>query len=371
MLGNDLQAGLNLVWSIKQIPVIWVRWIFRNLPYAELDEIPGGSWVKTDIRGHESFAGLGEGGQYLVLVPGLQMVVVATSTSRFAIPQDNGRGRLLNLVVESIEPKSGTPGVVAKMKLKSEKVAGQHDDMKAPNFVFSTPVPPDILDFFHQFAGDIISKDKRRISANYARIYDHGRPPLFSRRSWSASPLMFGRNPPHLEYVHITKIRVEKHRAYMRGSLKFKYRTFGGSQGVFPLDNLIKLKGRWKWLGLPKKTAILDRDDYFDAELNEAHQDFMNDCADPLLGKSGLFGNDCFAESSMQAEGRKDLFVDRLQTFLKGRSGVKLHVTGLQKNGSAYQVRGYIEGSPLGDLRLPDDIHIIKENGHWKWQIGA
>jgi hypothetical protein len=31
-------------------------------------------------------------------------------------------------------------------------------------------------------------------------------------------------------------------------------------------------------------------------------------------------------------------------------------------------VQGYIEGSALGELRLPDDLHMVKENGVWQWQ---
>ncbi len=54
--------------------------------------------------------------------------------------------------------------------------------------------------------------------------------------------------------------------------------------------------------------------------------------------------------------------------FLQGRSGEHLHVTGVQRNGAAYRVQGYIEGSTLGELRLPDDLHIVKEDGVWKWQ---
>ena len=137
---------------------------------------------------------------------------------------------------------------------------------------------------------------------------------------------------------------------------------------MWPLENLIKLKGRWRWLGLPEKTALLDRDDYFDAELNEEQQKFVDDCSDPLVGESSLFGNDCFVEIfQLAAEGR-ELFAERLQPFLQGRSGVQLHLTGVQRNGAAYRVQGYIEGSALGELRLPDGLHIVKESGVWKWQ---
>ncbi len=342
----------------------WVRWLFSRVPHAELNDTPGGSWAKTKIQGQESLVARGDGGQYLVLVPGLHVVVVTTSTSRFALPQDNGHDRLLQLIVGAVLETNDTAGKVAKPELKSEKQSGQYADTLAPNYVFSTPVPQDILDFFHQFAQDIDSMDTRRIAQNYARAYDH-RKDIFD----SPSRLILGPSPPHLEYVHITKIRVENNRAYLRGTLKFNFiHIFAGLDGVWPLENLIKLKGRWKWLGLPEKTALLDRDDYFDAELSEEQQRFVDDCSGPLVGKSSLFGNDCFAETFQLAGGEGELFAERLQPFLRGRSGADLHVTGVQQNGAAYRVQGYIDGSSLGELRLPNNLHIVKKNGAWKWQ---
>ena len=345
----------------------WVEWLFYNVPHAELDGTPVGNWVRTTIRGHDSLVTRGEGGQYVVLIPALQMVVVKTSTSSYALPQDNGHDRMLNLIVESVLEAPEAKGMTARTQMKTETGSGQDTDMVAPNFVFSTPVPRDILDFFHQFARDIASKDRRRVAANYARIYDRGPPPLFSRH-WSNTRLMFSRNPPLLQYVNITKLRVENHRAYLRGSIKFDYRTYGGPQGVYPLENLIKLKGRWRWLGLPKKTALLDRDDYFDAELSEDQQQFVDDCSGLLVGESSLFEKDCFAENFRLAGGGREVFAQRLQPFLQGRSGVRLHVTSVQANGAAYRVKGYIDSSALGELHLPGDLHMVKENGGWKWQ---
>ncbi len=341
----------------------WVRWLFFYATDAQLDDAPGGSWVKTTISGHEGLVVRGDGGQYLALVPALHVVVVATSTSRFALPQDNGHDRLLQLVIEAVLETPDTAGEVVRAGLKPETEPVPYTDWLAPNYVFSTPVPQDILDFFHQFAQDVVTKDTRRIAENYARAYDHSRD-VFA----TPSRLMFGGSPPHLEYVHITRIRIENHRAYLRGNLKVAHRTYAGPQGVFPLENLIKLKGRWRWLGLPEKTALLDRDDYFDAELSEEQQQFVDDCSGPLIGESRLNGIDCFAETFQLAGAGRDLFARRLQPFLQGRSDVKLHVTGVQPYGAACRVQGYIAGSTLGELRLPDDLHMLKENGVWKWQ---
>ena len=340
----------------------WVRWLFLNAPHAEFDSMPGGSWVQTTIRGHESFVVRGEGGQYLVLVPALHVVAVTTSTSRFALPQDNGHDRLLQSIIEAVLETSETAEMMSKPELISEVASEHYTDILKPNTVFSTPVPQDILDFFHQFAQDIVSKDTRRIAENYARGY---------KQSWDpiASParLMVGVSPPNLEYVHITKCRIEKNRAYLRGNLKFNYINLAGSDGVFPLENLIKLKGRWRWLGLPEKTTLLDRDEYFDAELSEEQQRFVDKCSGPLVGESLFSGNDCFTENFQLAGGGRELFAERLKPFLKGHSGGQVHVTGVQRNGAAYRVQGYIENSTLGELRLPDDLHIVKENGVWKW----
>jgi len=341
----------------------WIRSLFSNRPHAEIDDIPGGSWVKTAIKGHESFVVRGDGGQYMVLVPDLRVVVVTTSTSRFALPQDNGHDRLLQLIIEAVLETPETVEMVVKPELESETGSGQHTDILKPNYIFSTPVPQDILDFFHQFAQDVASKDTRRIAGHYARGYDHNRD-IFA----TPSRLLFGGSPPHLEYVHVTKIRIEKNRAYLRGSLKFDHWDYAGPQGVYPLENLIKLKGRWRWIGLPEGTALLDRDDYFDAELSDEQKRFVDDCSGPLVGDSPIFENDCFAETFQLAGGGRKLFAARLKPFLQGRSGKRLHVTGMQRNGAAYRVKGYIEGSALGELSLPDDLHIVKENGAWKWQ---
>jgi hypothetical protein len=110
----------------------------------------------------------------------------------------------------------------------------QSIDRLAPNYVFSTPVAQDILDFFHQFARDVVSKDTRSIAANYARAYETGRD-AFGRVVYDTPyPLMFGPSPPNLEYVHITKICIEKSRAYLRGSIKFDYiNIFAGLVAVW------------------------------------------------------------------------------------------------------------------------------------------
>lgn len=346
------------IWEGRQIVSSqWVRWLLGNMPHAEFDSPPVGSWVKTWISGRESLVARGDGGQYLVLVPALQVVLVTTSTSRFALPQDNGRDRLLQLILEAVLEPSDTTLTTAGPELE------QYTDIYNPNFVFSTSVPQDILEFFRQFALDVISKDTSRIAENYASAYDHTRD-MFA----SPSRLMFGGSPPHLEYVHITKIRIENNRAYLRGSLKVAHRTYAGPQGVYPLENLIKLKNRWRWLGLPETTTLLDRDDYFDAELTEELQRFVDDCSGALTGESALFGNDCFAETFQLDGGGRELFSERLQPFLQGRSKVNLHVTGVQRDGAIYRVQGYIEGSILGELRLPDNLRIVKENGFWKWQ---
>ena len=347
----------------------WIRSLFFNVPRADLTNMPGGSWVQINIGGHESLLVRGEGGQYIVLVPSLHVVVVTTSISRFALPQNVGHDRLLQLIMDAVLETAESERMVASSEPKSPSASSLNMDMIEPNYVFSTPVPQEILDFFTQFAQDIASKDQRRIARNYARSY-HMRRNFFGRSIYdSPYPLLLFSSPPPLQYVHFEKIRIEKNRAYLRGTMKFDYRNVNvGLDGRWPLESIIKVKGRWRFLGLQKKTGLLDRDDYFDAELSEDHQQFVDSCSRALIGTSASNRSKCLAESFQLAGGGDGWFARRLQPFLNGRSGIKLHTTGVKRNGSGYRVEGYIEGTAIGDVNLPDDLHIVKENGTWKWQ---
>jgi len=351
-------------WEGKQIVSgKWIRRLFAMAPQAELDAIPAGSWVRTTIEERECLVVRGDGGQYLVLLPAADVVLVVTSTSRFPLPQDTGRNRLLKLIAGAVLEPSDAKAPPAGPKPELETVSADNAYIFEPNYVLSVAVPRDILNFFDQFALDIISKDTHRIIENYARAYNHHRD-MFA----SPSRLMFTGSPPPLEYIHITKLRIEKNRAYLRGKLKIAHRTYAGPQGVYPLENLIKLNGRWRWLGLPEKAELLDRDAYFDAELSDEQHQFIEDCSGPLMGESSFFGKNCFAEDFQLDGSGKNLFAMRIQPFLQGHSDRRLHITGLQRNSAAYRVQGYIADSALGELHLPGNLHIVKENGRFKWR---
>jgi len=350
-------------WESKQVvSKQWVRRLFAGASHTELDDIKAGSWVKTTIAERECLVVRGDGGQYLILVPVANVVLVVTSTSRFPLPKDTGRNRLLELIAAAVLEPSDTVVKTAKSEQTSKTVEGDNTYIFEPNYVLSVAVPRDILNFFDQFALDIISKDTHRIIENYARAYNHHRD-MFA----SPSRLMFTGSPPPLEYIHITRLRIEKNRAYLRGKLKFAHRTYAGPQGVYPLENLIKLKGRWRWLGLPEKAELLDRDDYFDAELSDELSRFVDDCTGPLMGESSFFGKDCFVKDFQLNGSGKNLFAIRIKPFFQGRSEKRLHITGVQQNSAAYRVQGYIDGSSLGELSLPDNLRIVKENGAYKW----
>jgi hypothetical protein len=289
--------------------------------------------------------------------------LAVTSNSRFPLPKDTGRDRLLELIAAAVLDPSEKQTQAARPEPESETVSADNAYVFEPNYVLSVAVPKDILNFFDQFALDIISKDTHVIIENYARAYNHHRD-MFA----SPSRLMFTGSPPPLEYIHLSKLRIENNRAYLRGKLKIAHRTYAGPQGVYPLENLIKLKGRWRWLGLPEKAALLDRDDYFDAELSDEQHQFIEDCAGPLMGESSFFGKDCFAEGFQLNGSGKNLFALRIQPFFQGRSERRLHITSLQRNSAAYRVQGYVEDSALGELSLPDNLFIVKENGAYKWQ---
>jgi hypothetical protein len=149
--------------------------------------------------------------------------------------------------------------------------------------------------------------------------------------------------------------------------LKYSYHNMNeGSVGWFPLENLIKLNGRWFWLGSPTYATILDRDEYFDAEVSDDISVFIDDCAGAFIG-GYQSGKNCFAESFMYNGADRSQISGMIIPFIKDRVKVKLHLTMVEETGTSRLVEGYFESNGLGEIRLPPGMQIIQENDGWKW----
>ena len=82
------------VWQDRQIvPRDWIQEISTELSHDPEDGSWGG-WQLVMIDGLKSYMAKGEGGQYLVLVPGIDMLVALSSKSRFPLSVNTGYDKL-------------------------------------------------------------------------------------------------------------------------------------------------------------------------------------------------------------------------------------------------------------------------------------
>jgi CubicO group peptidase (beta-lactamase class C family) len=362
------------VWQDGQlIPRGWAEKIIEELRGGPGNNALGG-WQLTLIDSTESFMARGEGGQYLVLSPELDMLIGVSSQSQFPLSENSGYDQLFQMIFEAVNEKS----VVQET---TDLIADNLDERSyyEPNFVYATDVPDDIRQFFYDFAKDIATNDINRILYHYAKGYENKGDnmgwldELFLkggdyRSIYGYWKNMFAGGTGELEFVQIEKLRIDNNRAYLRGSVKYSYANMNiGSIGWFDLENLIKLQGRWLWFGSPEYGEILDRDEYFDAEISAELSEFVDDCGPAFTGIKGKNKTSCFSEDFVHNGLRQSKLRDLLQPFWEDTRGIKIHITRAEQSGENGLLEGYIENSMIGKISLPTGMKIIKDNGSWKW----
>jgi CubicO group peptidase (beta-lactamase class C family) len=357
-------------WEDRQIiPGDWAAKITAQPAGGPGKSVPGG-WQRLTVHGKEAITARGEGGQYIVLVPELDLLVAVSSKSLFPLAENSGYDHLFRLLV-----------VASDAKLSQQALTADPEERPyyEPNFVNATVVPDEIRQFFLDFARDIATQDINRILYHYAKGYetkDTNRGFLdklflddddFSAMYGFWRKIFFG-GSGDLEFVQIDKLRIDGNRAYLRGNLKYSYANMNeGSFGWFALENLIKLRGRWLWLGTPEYGEILDRDEYFDAEVSAELAEFIDACGQSLVRVAGADDKACFDEeflyNGLQQEGLHQL----LQPLWEDNSKVKMHITRTQEAGGEALLQGYLENSRVGSIMLPPAMKIARGAGKWRW----
>ena len=362
------------VWQDGQlIPRGWAEKIIEELRGGPESSALGG-WQLTLIDSTESFMARGEGGQYLVLSPELDMLIGVSSQSQFPLSENSGYDQLFQMIFEAVNEKS----VVQET---ADLIADNLDERSyyEPNFVYATDVPDDIRQFFYDFAKDIATNDINRILYHYAKGYENKGDnmgwldELFLkggdyRSIYGYWKNMFAGGTGELEFVQIEKLRIDNNRAYLRGSVKYSYANMNiGSIGWFDLENLIKLQGRWLWFGSPEYGEILDRDEYFDAEISAELSEFVDVCGPAFTGIKGKNKTSCFSEDFVHNGLRQSQLRELLQPFWEDTRGIKIHITRAEQSGENGLLEGYIDNSIIVKISLPTGMKIIKDNGRWKW----
>jgi len=372
--------------KLRTLDLAKFGYMVMNRGTWEGSSILPGDWASkiTEMSGNEAFRGgwepvtfdtrqvvmaVGEGGQYILLCPSLDLLVAVSSKSLFPLSGNSGYSHLFRLILEAADEQLA----------RSEPNDPDERPYYEPNFVYATEVPDEIRQFFLDFSRDIASQDINRILYHYAKGYKTQADEtgwfdnIFLKdedyqsryRFWKE---IFYGGSGDLEFVHIEKIRIDGNRAYLRGELKYSYANMNtGSFGWFPLENLIRLRGRWLWFGKPVHAAILDQDEYFDAEISEDMNRFIDRCGQAVAGMSGKNMADCFAPDFMHNGLERDSMLELLTPYWQKASRARMHVTGAEETGESARIEGYLENSRIGTVSLPPGMKAVRHGNAWLW----
>ncbi len=391
--------------------VIPSDWVKSSLGLASIDNNGYGfHWRTRKIGQCKTYQSQGEGGQFIVLIPKLDMVVTVTSKSQLPLQQANGQEQLFQIIANSgeTECQKDAPAIVLlkssasasatggfgrrRTEAQNEINRGSLDDAAKktasafgteaktvfkkeesykirtykPTFVSTTEVPEEIKNFFIEFSRDLLRADIRLIARHYARGFFYNKRNFKTTMKIWMMRLYVG--PVDLEAVSVEKFRQDGNRAYLRGFLRYAFTDIHQDEpGVFPIRNLIKVNGKWKWYGTPNYTELLDRESYFDASVPEAVKEFIDGCAESFNESILDEASSCFARNFLfDGTSRKDLLT-LLQPVFRDGNDVEMHFTRFIPSQDSFIVDGYIQGSDIGTLRLPPGMRIKKQSQQWKW----
>jgi hypothetical protein len=353
-------------WDGSQvIPVDWAAKIPEKLRKGSW-----GGWQLEMVGGAESIMTMGEGGQYIVLLPEQDLLIAVSSKSLFPLSDSSGYNHLFRMIFEASDEQ-----LIARETTADPDALPFYE----PNFVYTTEVPEEIRRFFHDLAKDIATQDINRILHHYAKGYENNGADmgfldkLFLkgddyRSMYGYWKKIFYGGTGELEFVQIEKLRIDNNRAYLRGNLKYSYANMNeGNIGWFPLENLIKLRGRWLWLGSPVYGNILDRDEYFDAEVSADLKKFIDQCGTALIQAPGKNKTACYAESFLHNGLQQPQIQELLMPLWNKDDTIKMHITRAVEHGKETLLEGYIESSLAGTVSLPPGMKIVRQGSSWKW----
>ena len=220
-------------WGDKQIiPTQWVQDSTTAQIKSGRTFDYGFQWWVRPVVGCPSYMAWGAGGQFILVVEELDLVVVVTSGTELTGQSTSHYTPLLDLVAQAVVDRSRGP-------------AGQESGRPDYRVV---PLPPELKAFLEQYARDMEGGRPEKILTHFSDDFlNSGR----TKSSLAGHYRMVCRAVKKYR-IRVDQCRIKGDRAWLLGKAETNL-------GPFPLVTkaLVKENGRWKWFGNQKKTSRL------------------------------------------------------------------------------------------------------------------
>jgi len=337
----------NGKWGDQQIvPAAWLR--EATAMHVRFDDSAGYGyqfWVR-ELAGCASYYAIGRGGQFIVVVPEKDLVVVRTA--KYLIQSRNAH-KFMPQVEKLVAATPGRciPGKLAPDKVRAIPATGPDDIIEANPL----DIPGEVAAFFKTFENAMVGGDLENLMSLYSEsFYFDGVTKTERRNRWR-------RILPTVTSFRFIPQRVEADNGgfHYEGQIKFNLGTFQAKGFLIrENDRLVLLgnpNGRPDPVALPDDLAVFIQS--FAAALSRASKDQL----------PGYFSERYLSNGFSKAQ---------LMAFLKpivGRFGAtKITASEFKAGEPVSELKGYLGLAGTG--RIPMNYlfgHVVRENGKWLW----
>lgn len=308
-------------WNKKQIiSEQWVKESTKSQIKGYYDY--GYQWWIIKTGGFPSYRAWGRRGQFIVVIPDLDSVIVVTSETSYPHPQTGHYSNLLDSIASAIA--------------------------KGPLFV-----PRDVQSFIDQYTQDMLSRDLEKVLSHYSDQFQIG---FIDKK---AVETFWKGYLPNLKScrIYLTEFRPVGNMAHIEGVMMTN--LLGKSYLRFPL--IIKEKDRWKFYGSDEHRFTPGKSEIVPKDVQEFLDQYSEDISYHDIEKVMSHYSDRFL-----LDGRdKDMTEKWLRQIIHRIDFMEVRLSNFEQENEKAHVKGKVKTNLIEqNLVIP---MIIKENGHWKW----
>lgn len=336
-------------WEDKSI--VSENWVKASSVFqveGDFDYGYGYQWWIKDINGCSSYRAWGRGGQFIVVIPELDTVMVVTSKFELPRPSTLHYSPLFEHIAEALQ--EGKCSGNTESKENSDTFADTNELDRCKHLV---DLPAEVSTFLDGYAKAFKNKDIKDSMTYYSNEFLlNGRDKEESKRMLTS---LYSQIPINSICIQLSQFSKTGSIADVTGTLHLNSRS---TQLIVP--KIIEENGKWKWYGNHKGKL--------DSQLT-----VPDDVILFLEGYSGAIEShdrtqiaEYFSNHFSSRGFTKDSFLSYIVPLYSNMTSVEIKLTAYEpKEGEAY-VEGLFKSKPYGTLPLRFN-RIIKEGGKWKW----
>jgi CubicO group peptidase (beta-lactamase class C family) len=339
----------NGIWENK--PIVSETWVKKSTKFqvkADFGYGYGYQWWIKDVNGCPSYRAWGRGGQFIVVIPNLDIVIVVTSKFEFPLPPTLHYSPLFEHIAQAVKENKCFKTIESKNISDTITDADNSDHCK-----HLVDVPVGVSTFLDGYAKAFKDKDIEKSMTFYSDAFLlDGRDKEGSRKMLSS---IFNQIPINSICIQLSQFSQKGSIADVAGTMHLNSRA---SKLIVP--KIIEENGQWKWYGGQRSKT----DSPVTVPLDITR--FLEGYSEAIVSHDKTKMAEYFSDHFSSRGFTKETFLSYAASIYIDITSVEIELTNYeQKEGSIY-VDGLFKTRPFGTTPLMFN-HIILEDGKWKW----